>query len=67
MVRHLATTLLDSDFSDEEPTLDMKYSDGVPEPVGDGGDSEKELPPPPRMSRPFDDDDPTVPMRKVKL
>lgn len=39
-------------------------SDGVPEAIGAGGDSEKQLPPPPRVSRPVHDEDKTVQLRK---
>lgn len=39
-------------------------SDGVPEPIGDYGESERALPPPPKVSRPLYDTDKTIPMRK---
>lgn len=42
-------------------------SDGVPEAIGEEGESEKQMPPPPRSSRPVRDYDKTRPFRKVVL
>ncbi len=39
-------------------------SDGVPEPRGQGGDSEREMPPPPPGSRKMSELEPTKKMRK---
>lgn len=44
--------------------IDVLLSDGVPEPVGDKGDSERLMPPAPRVSRPLDDEDKTRPIRR---
>lgn len=41
-------------------------SDGIPEPIGRGGSSEREMPPPPPASRPLYDADKTVRMRKAR-
>ncbi len=43
-------------------TLDI--SDGVPEFIGDGGESELRMPRPPRASTPLSDVDKTARMRK---
>ncbi len=39
-------------------------SNGIPEPIGNHGESEREMPPPPRASRPVCDYDKTQQMRK---
>lgn len=46
VVRDMPTLEPYDSFEVEENTVDEALSDGVPEPLGDGGDSEKILPPP---------------------
>ncbi len=41
-------------------------SDGIPEKIGNGGDSERKMPGAPRCSRPLYDTDKTAPMRKAR-
>lgn len=50
-----------SHLFDDEPTVDMQYSDGVPIPVGDGGASERDMPKPPVL-----DNDITRKFRKAR-
>ncbi len=40
-------------------------SNGVPLPIGDGGESERELPPPPPASRPMRELDKTLKFRRT--
>ena len=41
-------------------------SDGVPEPIGNAGESEREMPKAPRVSRPVYDFDKTMPNRRAR-
>jgi hypothetical protein len=50
--------------TDKMPAGYGPVSDGVPEPRGQGGDSEREMPPPPRTSRKMSQLEATVKMRK---
>jgi hypothetical protein len=63
-------------FAEIDATIDHWYdskrpgygpiSDGVPEAIGDAGESERLMPPPPKASRILPEYEHTVPMRKVR-